>query len=90
MRNATGALFALILSTLGLLALTDATTATLAVAVVVTVALAILALHSVTRPASSQQQLARAAGEIDRSALVEQSDPDAAGHARPRAPGRAA
>jgi len=56
----------------------------------VTVALAILALHSVTRPASAQQQLARAAGEIDRSALVEQSDPDAAGHARPRAPGRAA
>lgn len=90
MRNATGTLLALILSTLGLLTLADANTVTLAVLVVATIALAVVALHSVTRPGSTHQRLARAAGEIDRSALVEQSDPDAAGHARPRAPGRAA
>ena len=90
MRNATAALLALILSTLGLLTLADANTVTLAVVVVTTIALAVLALHAIARPGSAQQRLARADGEIDPSALVEQSDPDAEGHARPRAPGLAA
>ncbi|WP_434968653.1 DUF6412 domain-containing protein [Microbacterium sp. bgisy207] len=90
MRNATAALLALILSTLGLLTLADANTVTLAVVVVTTIALAVLALHAITRPGSARQRLARAGGQIDPSALVEQSDPDAEGHARPRAPGLAA
>ena len=90
MRNATGALLALILSTLGLLALADANTVTFAVVVVTTIALAVGALHAITRPGSPRQRLARAGGQIDPSALVEQSDPDAEGHARPRAPGLAA
>ena len=90
MRNATAALLALILSTLGLLTLADANTVTLAVVVGTTIALAVLALHAITRPGSARQRLARAGGQIDPSALVEQSDPDAEGHARPRAPGLAA
>ncbi|HBS09490.1 MAG TPA: hypothetical protein DEA69_11920 [Microbacterium sp.] len=90
MRNATAALLALILSTLGLLTLADANTVTLAVVVVTTIALAVLALHAIARPSSARQRLTRAGRQIDPSALVEQSDPDAEGHARPRAPGLAA
>ncbi|HBU41399.1 MAG TPA: hypothetical protein DEB57_00740 [Microbacterium sp.] len=90
MRNATAALLALILSTLGLLTLADANTVTLAVVVVTTIALAVLALHAIARPSSARQRLTRAGRQIDPFALVEQSDPDAEGHARPRAPGLAA
>ena len=49
MRNATAALLALILSTLGLLTLADANTVTLAVVVVTTIALAVLALHAIAQ-----------------------------------------
>ena len=53
------------------------------------VALAALAAHAVALPAASGRSVAHPRRSIDESAPLTQSDPDAAGHSRPRAPGRA-
>ncbi|MFS0793651.1 DUF6412 domain-containing protein [Microbacterium sp. 1P10AE] len=57
----------------------------LAAAVVLTVAVAVLVFRLLTGAPP-----ARPTRPIDPSAPLAQSDPDAAGHPRPRAPGRAA
>ncbi|MFG6277702.1 DUF6412 domain-containing protein [Microbacterium sp. 5K110] len=57
----------------------------LAAAVVVAVAIAVIVFRL-----SAEPPPIRATRPIDPSAPLTQSDPDAAGHPRPRAPGRAA
>ncbi|MGL3150484.1 DUF6412 domain-containing protein [Microbacterium sp. A82] len=80
----------LVLSALGLLAMPDLATLdfaalslTLALVAVATLIVAITLGIAETGQGSSPHPL-RA---IDRSVLLSQSDPDAAGHPRPRAPG---
>lgn len=96
MTSTLGAQVRVALACLGLLAVlvaagsTDAvTTGALALAlaaVAVTVAL-VVAVASLSH---APGLLTRPRAQIDPSALVSQSDPDAAGHSRPRAPGAAA
>lgn len=76
-----------VLAALGLVAVPDATALGLAIALVAVTALVVAVALSI-RPAAG----ARAPHPwraIDVSALLAQSDPDAAGHPRPRAPGAA-
>lgn len=96
MSHPLGALVRLSLAMLGLIAVVgtaasvDAST-TGALAIVLSVA-ALVLLFVVTVGARPHHAalLGRPNSAIDVSALVAQSDPDAAGHARPRAPGHAA
>ena len=64
----------------------------LAFAAVAVAALAVLTLaaHAVGLPSLSGRSVAHPRRSIDASAPLAQSDPDAAGHSRPRAPGHAA
>lgn len=66
-----------------------ATTGTLALALTA-VAIAVALVVAVASRSTAPEQLSRPRAQIDPSALVSQSDPDAAGHSRPRAPGAAA
>ena len=59
-------------------------------AILVTAALVAALLAAAVAPSSARVALARARRSIDVSAPVPQSDPDAAGHPRSRAPGLAA
>ena len=59
---------------------------TMTVAAVLT-ALVVLALSTAGSRANARSSLAQPRRAIDVSALLPQSDPDAAGHPRPRAPG---
>ena len=63
----------------------------LAFAAVAITALAVMALaaHALGLPASSGRSVAHPRRSIDASAPLTQSDPDAEGHPRPRAPGHA-
>lgn len=90
MRTALQSLLALLLATLGLLVLTDAHGAAVAALVIGALALAALAAHALSRPASVSRHLTQPDRQIGRSVLVASSNPDAKGHARPRAPGLAA
>ncbi|WP_144874407.1 DUF6412 domain-containing protein [Microbacterium sp. 1.5R] len=72
-------------SALGLIAVPDAATLGLAIAVIALTTLTIVVALSVAPPpARTAPHPLRA---IDASTLLGQSDPDAAGHPRPRAPG---
>lgn len=75
-----------------LLAVTAPEPGLVAFAAVAIAALAVVALagHTVGLPATSGRSVAHPRRSIDASAPLAQSDPDAAGHARPRAPGHAA
>lgn len=53
-------------------------------------AVVIVLLYAVDSPRSVRASLVRPRGAIDVSVAVAQSDPDAAGHSRSRAPGNAA
>jgi hypothetical protein len=59
-------------------------------AVVFTAAVLVVLLQAVCTPGSIQASLVRPDRAIDASVAVAQSDPDAAGHTRSRAPGIAA
>lgn len=64
---------------------------TLAVgAILLTAALVVAYLPTLSAPPSARTALGRARRSIDVSARLPQSDPDAAGHPRSRAPGLAA
>ncbi len=90
MIDAIRALLHVVLTTLGVAASAQpASTATIAVAVLALAITAVLLL-SFARPQARRGALARPRRAIDDSALISQSDPDAAGHPRSRAPGFAA
>lgn len=78
-------MLSILLTVLGIASTTDAAALGLAIAIVAVVALTIAMALSL-RPAhgGSTPHPLRA---IDASTLLTQSDPDAAGHPRPRAPG---
>ena len=65
-----------------------ATTGALALALTA-VAVAVALVVAVASLSVAPELLSRPRAQIDPSALVSQSDPDAAGHSRPRAPGAA-
>jgi hypothetical protein len=76
---------------LGLVGATGVTTGSLAVgAIIVTAALVVAVVCFVATPSAARAALRRPRRSIDVSALLAQSDPDAAGHPRSRAPGFAA
>ncbi len=83
------ALLRTILVVVGALSAPDTTGIAVAAVAVATICL-IAALRSGLPLAPSGVSLARPRGAIPPSVLVAQSDPDARGHARPRAPGHAA
>jgi hypothetical protein len=77
-----------LLRAVGMLWLPDATV--FAVAAVALAAICVVVLVSNPMPAVPGHAHAEPRGTIPPSVLVSQSDPDARGHSRPRAPGRAA
>ena len=83
-----GQMLGVVAATLGIVAVPDAAALGLAIALVALATLTIVVALSLVPPsASSAPHPLRA---IDVSAMLAQSDPDAAGHPRPRAPGVAA
>jgi hypothetical protein len=94
MAEAVGALLHLILSSSGLAGAATAAATPGAVTLFATVALAtawaIVLLHGIAGPPSASTALTRPSAAIDVSAMLPQSDPDASGHPRSRAPGHAA
>ena len=78
-------LMAFVLSALGLVAMPDMTALGLAVAILAVTAL-IVAIAAVA-PRAGKDSPPHPLRAIDASTLLSQSDPDAAGHPRPRAPG---
>lgn len=82
----------LVFSTLALVAAPDPSTiGALGLALaVVSAALAVAALLAMALPTLLRSSFAHPTRAIDISSPLAQSDPDAAGHARPRAPGGAA
>lgn len=80
-----GQMLGFLATALGIVALPDATALGVAIALVALTTLTIVLALSVLPPgARTSPHPLRA---IDVSALLAQSDPDAAGHPRPRAPG---
>jgi hypothetical protein len=78
-------LMQLVLSVLGLVAVPDVASLGLAIALIAVAALVVaLAVGALRLVDASTPHPLRA---IDASVLLSQSDPDAAGHPRPRAPG---
>ena len=83
-----GQMLGVVAATLGIVTVPDAAALGLAIALVALATLTIVVALSLVPPsASSAPHPLRA---IDVSAMLAQSDPDAAGHPRPRAPGVAA
>ncbi|MFB7250140.1 DUF6412 domain-containing protein [Microbacterium sp. NPDC056234] len=78
-------LMAFVLSALGLAALPDMAALGLAVAIIAVAAL-IVAI-AIIAPRAGKDSPPHPLRAIDASTLLSQSDPDAAGHPRPRAPG---
>ncbi len=78
----------LILSTIGLVVAPESGALGLTVAVVTALLAAALAA-AVASPDAARRTGAHPRRGIDASSLLAQSDPDAAGHPRPRAPGSA-
>ncbi|MGF6822335.1 hypothetical protein M2317_001239 [Microbacterium sp. ZKA21] len=78
-------LMAFVLSVLGLVAMPDMAALGLAVAVLAVAALVVAV--AISAPAVGKDSPPHPLRGIDASALLSQSDPDAAGHPRPRAPG---
>ena len=85
-----GALLQLLFAVLGVAQAPDSGLAALAVVAVAAIAVAAIALHMAGLPLLSGRSTAHPRTSIDVSAPLDQSDPDAAGHTRPRAPGLAA
>lgn len=80
-----GQMLGFVAAALGIIAVPDAAALGLAIALVALATLTIVVALSLAPPsASSAPHPLRA---IDVSAMLAQSDPDAAGHPRPRAPG---
>jgi hypothetical protein len=84
-----GTLLRLLLAALGMAVAADPGAVTLCAAVLLATALVIVLLHAVGGRSSSWTALRRPRRAIDISAMLPQSDPDAAGHPRSRAPGHA-
>lgn len=84
------AVLQLLLAVLGAAAAPDSGFAAVAAAALVALAVVAVALHAVGIRAGGGRSSAHPHTSIDVSAPLSQSDPDAAGHARPRAPGLAA
>lgn len=82
-----GQAMGMLLAALGLLPLPDAAALGLAVALIAVTTLVLAVVLSI-RPTAGRNT-AHPLRAIDVSALLAQSDPDAAGHPRPRAPGAA-
>lgn len=80
-----GQMVSLVLTTLGLVSAPDATALGLAIALVAVAVLTLALLASVRQTTAGTAPHPWRA--IDVSTLLAQSDPDAAGHPRPRAPG---
>lgn len=78
-------MLSVLLTALGLVAVPDAAALGVAIALVAVTAL-VLAVALSIRP-SADARAPHPWRAIDASALLAQSDPDAAGHPRPRAPG---
>lgn len=90
MSESIGVVLRLLLEVLGATALPEPSALAFAAAAVAAVALVALALARVDLPASAVGSSAHPERAIDVSVQLAQSDPDAPGHARPRAPGLAA
>ncbi len=92
MSDAIGTALHVLFVALGLSASTTAepTLLTFALVAAAALAVAVVALHAVALPTISGRSAAHPLRSIDASAPLAQSDPDAAGHSRPRAPGLAA
>jgi hypothetical protein len=90
MTDAIGSLLHLLFTSLGLITAVDPGTVTIYAAAVLAAALIVTLLCAITLPRSARASLAHARRAIDASAPVSQSDPDAEGHPRSRAPGFAA
>ncbi|WP_309128348.1 DUF6412 domain-containing protein [Microbacterium sp.] len=79
-----GTLLQLLLTALGAVPLTDGVLGVAAVLVAVTVLALVVALAA---PHSGLRLSVHPGGAVDATVLLAQSDPDADGHPRPRAPG---
>ncbi|MHC2998563.1 DUF6412 domain-containing protein [Microbacterium sp. HJ5] len=90
MSESIGAVLRLLLDVLGVAAIREPSAIALAAAAVAAVAVVVLALSQVELPVSSVGSSPHPQRAIDVSVRLTQSDPDAAGHPRPRAPGSAA
>ncbi|WP_314428221.1 DUF6412 domain-containing protein [uncultured Microbacterium sp.] len=80
-----GQVLGVVASALGLIAMPDAATLGLAIALIALAAVTIAVALSLVAPTEGATPHPMRA--IDVSTLLAQSDPDAAGHPRPRAPG---
>ena len=80
-----GQMLSFVATALGLVSMPDAAALGLAIALLAVTALTLAIVLSVTPGSSSDSQHPLRA--IDVGVLLTQSDPDAAGHPRPRAPG---
>lgn len=89
MTDAIGALLHVLLASLGLTAGVPAGSLAMC-AMVMAAALIVAMLHAIVPPRSAHSSRAHPRRAIDVSAALTQSDPDAAGHPRSRAPGSAA
>jgi hypothetical protein len=89
MSDAVGTFVQLLLASLGLIAGVESGSAAI-IAVVVAAAVIVVLVHALVLPASARAALSYPSRAIDVSAPLSQSDPDAAGHPRSRAPGFAA
>ena len=90
MTDAIGSLMDILFASLGLITGIDPAALTIYAGVVLAAALVVALLYALTLPRSARASLAHARRAIDASAPLSQSDPDAAGHPRSRAPGFAA
>jgi len=89
MIDAVGSLLQVLFASLG--AMVGIESSSLAVIVVaVAAAVIVVFLHAIALPRSARASLSHPSSAIDVSAPLSQSDPDAAGHPRSRAPGFAA
>jgi len=85
-----GSVLHVLFAALGVAWLTDPGTATLLAVAITTLAVLALAGHVLGLPIGARPAVSRPRRAIDASVPLAQSDPDAPGHARPRAPGLAA
>lgn len=85
-----GSVLHVLFAALGVISLTDPGTATLLAVAITALAVVALAGHALGLPVGARAAVSRPGGAIDASVLLAQSDPDAPGHPRPRAPGSAA
>lgn len=90
MLSAIGATLHVLLVTVGLSATPDPVLLAFTAVAIAALAVAAVAVHAVGLHPASGRSTAHPRRSIDESTPLAQSDPDAAGHPRPRAPGIAA